>query len=738
MKLLKFRGYYFVVLAIVFIILHYGVVAYVHINFVHKGADFYEHLFSLKHLTINEVLNRVFTTFFILFFGITSMIYYDRLQKAHDEISNRYKKLNEEVELQKRFVTTVVDCSPVALFVIDKNHRVLFWNKACEILTGIKRDEILNTDDHLKAFSTEKRPLLADCVINQDFTGCELVYNGFGKSKLSENGVYGEKLFENLGGKVRYVVFDATPIYDAKNEIIAAVETILDITDTKKLINDLDEKERILSTLINSTAAAIFIYDEKGFKFCNTMCEKITGFSIDELMNMNFYDVVHPDMKEIVKERGLKRLKEEKVVNRYEVKLLTKSGEIKWIDFTSEIMDYKGKKMAIGTAYDITERKKLEEAFTHSQKLEAIGRLSAGIAHDFNNILTGIMGYATFVEMMAEDEKIKESAKHILTLMEKAADLTKGLLAFSRKQVFKLKNTELNDFISGLTKLIKRMVGEDIDVKLCLSKERLVSKIDRAHMESVILNLITNARDAMPEGGVLMIETYLYKPDDFFKKKYNYDNNGSFGVIVVSDTGVGIPDEIKDKIFEPFFTTKEKGKGTGLGLASVYGTVKQHGGYINVYSELGNGTTFKIYLPLTDEPVSEGDVFTSIENLTGEGTILLVEDDDSVRDISKEWLERFGYKVIEAKNGLDGLNKFKEHGEKIQLALIDVVMPVMNGKECYENMIKIKSDIKVIFMSGYTENFIHKKGVLTEGVNFISKPITPLELAKKIKEVLNS
>lgn len=746
MKKFHCKPFCFILIAIILLLLHFGFVAYIHTKYVHVDSSFWEHFLYIHHLTIDEKLNRFFTIFVVLFFAIISAILYSKLHKSnenilkiHNELEEKYKNLLNTLESQFTFFSKLLDNSPVAIFVIDKHHKVLFWNRACENLTGIKREEVLGTDNHWKGFSDEKRPLLADLVLTKDIHNYSQFYDRIDNSSLIENGFYAEKYFENLGGKERYIVFEVSPIYNENGEIEAVIQTLQDITAIKKMEKELVEREELFNKLANSTSAAIFIYDETGFKYGNKMCEILSGYKLEELLKMNFFDVVHPDMKEIAKERGYRRFAGENIESRYEMKIVTKTGEVKWVDFTADIIEYKGKKMAIGTAYDITEKKKLEETLSHSQKMEAIGRLSAGIAHDFNNILTGIIGFASMIEMCTHDnEEIKRQAKNILMASERAADLTKGLLAFSRKQIFSLKNCDINELLNSIYKIIKRLIGEDIEFKLFLCEEKIVSKIDPAQIESAILNLVANARDAMPNGGILTLETYTLNPDEIFKRKYGYRNGERFCVIAVSDTGIGIPESIKDRIFEPFFTTKEVGKGTGLGLASVYGIVKQHKGFINVYSEVGRGTTFKIYLPLTEEPVTT--VYNAEDNVkyTGNECILLVEDDNVVREINKETLELFGYKVIEARDGLEALNIYVSNHDKIDLVILDVVMPKMDGKEAYENMKKINKDVKVLFMSGYTENLIHTKGVLAEGINFISKPVSPSELAKKVRFVLDN
>lgn len=391
----------------------------------------------------------------------------------------------------------------------------------------------------------------------------------------------------------------------------------------------------------------------------------------------------------------------------------------------------------IGIKEDITELKKLQEQLLHAQKMEALGTFSGGIAHDFNNILTAIMGFGSLMQMNVKgDDPLRPYLKEILAAVERATNLTQGLLTFSRKQIISPRSININEIIKRVQKMLSRIIGEDIELRTILTDKDLTVKADVGQMEQVLMNLATNARDAMPDGGVLIIETELVKLDEEYMKTHAVERPGMYALISVTDTGTGMDEKTKERIFEPYFTTKDTGKGTGLGLSMVYGIIRQHDGYINCYSELGKGTTFKIYLPLAKLEVKEERII-SLPPARGTETILLAEDDASVRKFTKATLEQWGYTVIEAEDGEDAIKAFKEYRDKIQLLVSDVIMPKMNGKEAYEEIKKITPDIKAIFMSGYTANIIHKKGILEEGINFISKPISPNELLRKVREVLD-
>lgn len=384
------------------------------------------------------------------------------------------------------------------------------------------------------------------------------------------------------------------------------------------------------------------------------------------------------------------------------------------------------------------EKAKLETQVRHMQKMEAIGRFTGGIAHDFNNILTAIIGNATLIQMHVEnDPKTMHHIEQILATTERAANLTRGLLAFSRKQIIDIKPVDLNKIIKNVEKLLLRLIGEDVELKVALDGEPII-RADAGQIEQVLMNLVTNAKDAMPKGGHLSISTKIANVDNGFVKRHEYGRPGIYVLLTVSDTGTGMDAATKEKIFEPFFTTKEVNKGTGLGLSIVYGIIKQHEGYINVYSEPGKGTTFRIYLPVIEK--SRGEALRTEKADAPRGgteTILLAEDDAAVRQFVKTILEEFGYSVIEAIDGEDAIDKYMANKDSIKLLVLDVIMPKKNGKEVYDSIIAVKPGIKTLFTSGYNEEIIHTHGVIMEGLNFVSKPFIPTELLRTIRAILD-
>ena len=402
------------------------------------------------------------------------------------------------------------------------------------------------------------------------------------------------------------------------------------------------------------------------------------------------------------------------------------------------IMDEKHRTIVI-ILNDVSERKRMEAQFLQAQKMEAIGQLAGGIAHDFNNLLTIIKGYSQLSLMeLKEGGPLRENIEEINKASDRASDLTHQLLAFSRRQILEMKVLDLNALLPGVEMMLRRVIGEDIELVTRLAEDLGRVKSDRGQIEQVIMNLAVNARDAMPDGGKLTIETANAELDEAYARAHVAVTPGRYVMLSVSDTGVGMTPEVRGRVFEPFFATKEKVKGTGLGLSTVYGIVKQSGGNIWVYSEPGKGTTFKIYLPRVDEPLEEVvERVAGGELHRGDETILVVEDEDKVREVAVRILSGQGYRVLEASQGLDAFLIFTEHDGPIHLLLTDVVMPKMSGRELAETLMSIRPRIKVLYMSGYTDNAIVHHGVLETGMDFIQKPFAVDTLARKVREVLD-
>ena len=389
-------------------------------------------------------------------------------------------------------------------------------------------------------------------------------------------------------------------------------------------------------------------------------------------------------------------------------------------------------------AEDVTERRVLEDQFRQAQKMEAVGRLAGGVAHDFNNLLMVISGYTeVLIEQIESGNPLHQKVQAIQQAADRATTLTRQLLAFSRKQLLELKVVDVNTIVSDMERLLRPLIGEHIQLSTRLSAGLGRTRADAGQLEQVIMNLMVNAKDAMPDGGKIIIQTANVTLDDSYRREHTFIQPGPYVMLSVSDTGLGMDKEIQSRIFEPFFTTKEKGKGTGLGLSTVYGIVKQSGGYIFTQSEVGRGTTFRIYLPQVEgaaETLGPVKTFQAVGG--GSETVLLVEDEESVRQLVRDTLEAKGYTVIEAENGEAGLRLAEAHSAHIHMVITDVVMPGMGGRELAKRLTELRPQMKVLYLSGYTEDAIVHQGVLEPGTAFLQKPFTLLTLSRKVREVL--
>jgi PAS domain S-box-containing protein len=393
---------------------------------------------------------------------------------------------------------------------------------------------------------------------------------------------------------------------------------------------------------------------------------------------------------------------------------------------------------AMAVVLDLTRQKTVEAQFRQAQKMEAVGRLAGGIAHDFNNVLSVILSYAEIIYRdPRSDEAIRADMHEVRTAGQRASELTRQLLAFSRQQILELRVIDLNQVLASLKGMLRRVLGADVELTLLPAAELGNVRADTGQIEQVLMNLAVNARDAMPTGGKLTIQTSNVELDAEYASVHADVTPGPYAMIAVTDTGVGMDAETRARIFEPFFTTKEKGKGTGLGLATVFGIVKQSGGHIWVYSEPGIGTCFRIYLPRVVEEVRpRTSERPPPEERRGTETVLVVDDDDQVRTVASTILRRNGYVVLEASNGGEALLICEQHGAKIDVLVTDLVLPRMSGRQLAERLRPIRPDMKVLFMSGYTDDAVLQHGILDSGVAFLQKPITPVTLTGKVREVL--
>jgi PAS domain S-box-containing protein len=827
------------------------------------------------------------------------------LQKRHvRKKSKSAKRATPDPGTSHDFFRAVLEASVSPMFVLDREHRVILWNRACETLTGVPASEVVGTDGHWRAFYSEQHPTIADFIIAEDFESVEQYYDTYTASDAS---ISSERFYPNVGGKPRYLLIDASPIFDNSGNLVAAVETLKDITARKIAEIALQDSMDRFNTVLDGLDTVVYVSDmqtydllylnryamnqfgdgvgrpcyeilqnlqDKPCSFCTNdrLCKPdgspagiyvwefqnprdgkwyelhdqaiswvdgrtvrltiatditlrkeaeaeltrhrmqlselvqertaelrdaneslqmeiirhqkteavlaeseerfrsiyaqspigielydaegrlfdvndaaLSIFGVLDVQDLKGFSLFHdPNVSEDVKSRfedgETVRFEAsfdfEKVKN-MELYNTTKSGLI-YLDVIITPLGY-GENRSI-TGYlvqiqDVTEQKHLEQQLRHAQKMEAIGQLAGGIAHDFNNIISAISNYAYLLSLkIPSDDNLQEYVQRIMSSSERAAHLTHSLLSFSRKQMLNPRPIDLNGVVRSIEKLLHRLIGEDVSLEVFYEENPLPLMADSHQLEQVLMNLCTNARDAMPEGGSMHIVTSREERQITSQEKW-----GSFAVLNVTDSGKGMDAATKTNIFEPFFTTKDVGKGTGLGLSIVYSIVSQHGGFIEVFSAPGKGSTFKLYFPLLQSQVTD-EKKKDLPIPAGKGeTILLAEDDPEVRAVTREILTGFGYQVIEAEDGEDAVQKFRAFQQNggVNLLMFDILMPKLNGRDAYLAIKELDPAAKILFVSGYTADILQRKRVLEEGFTLLNKPVAPDEVLRKVREIID-
>ncbi|MEW6261903.1 MAG: PAS domain S-box protein [Thermodesulfobacteriota bacterium] len=581
---------------------------------------------------------------------------------------------------------------------------------------------------------------------SHDCPNCPLASSYQGNASFCVKLEHGGKVYGILTASVPYGFAldqeERTLFQEVGDDIAFGLYNIEQEEKRNIMVKELSYSEERFKNLFEYAPDAYYLHDLEGrFIEGNRAAEKLSGYTKEELLGRNLLELalLSPEGRRQAAEllrknaQGLPTGPDELVINR-------KDGRQVFIEIRTFPLALKGQDMVLGLARDISERKTLEQQLQQSQKLEAVGRLSGGIAHDFNNLLTAILGNAEYLlAVLPKDDPRREEIEEIQNAGERAAALTRQLLAFSRKQVLQPQIMNLNKTARDMEKMLRRMIGEDIELKTILAPDLGQIEADMGQIEQVIMNLVVNARDALARGGKITIETRNVELDQEYARTHVAVTPGPYAMLSVSDTGLGMSREVQAKIFEPFFTTKGKGQGTGLGLAMVYGIVKQSNGNIWVYSEPGKGTTFKIYLPRIEKPTAGLETKAKrADTPTGSETILVVEDDEMVRNFVVKVLKGFGYQVLTAARGEEAVEVSRKHRGPIHLLLTDVVMPGMNSRDMESSLITSRPEMKVLFMSGYTDDTIVHHGVLDPGKAFLAKPLTPESLGRKVREVLDS
>jgi two-component system cell cycle sensor histidine kinase/response regulator CckA len=608
---------------------------------------------------------------------------------------------------------------------IVRDDQIKFCNNAYAAMTGYSVEELLSVVDTRTLIHPDDR----DLVLRR-------AHDRLMRKPVPSN--YEHRIIRK-DGETRWLEINAA-IVEYEGESATQIACI-DITERKKAEEALKESEEYLYQIINCIGDSIFVMDNQyRFILLNDAACEFVGKSREELVGKP-----RPEFVPVERIQSLKE--QEELVFKTGRETVTEDSVPDWqgnfrilMTKKSILTDRSGNKQLVGVSRDITEYKRLQAQFLQSQKMEAIGVLAGGVAHDFNNLLNVINGYSELIlETLAPDNSIRRDLELIREAGQHAASLTSQLLAFSRKQILQPEILDLNAAITQMSSMLRRLIGEDIEIVAATQPDLGLVNADPGQIQQIIMNLAVNARDAMPQGGKLTIETSNVDCDEDYVKNHSDVSAGSYVMLAITDNGIGIDDATKAHLFEPFFTTKAKGKGTGLGLSTIYGIVKQSNGFIWVYSEPGKGTTFKIYFPRVEDETA-GTRAKSETELESQGseTVLIVEDEASVRALACRILKKRGYTILEAPDAKQAQIIAEEYAGKIHLLLTDVVMPGMTGKQLVLNLKSRRPDMKVLYISGYTNNSIVHHGMLEPGVAFLQKPFAIKSLARKVREVINS
>jgi PAS domain S-box-containing protein len=640
-----------------------------------------------------------------------------------------YMRTEETLRESQMILEGIINAMPVRVFWKDRNLVYLGCNAAFARDAGFADPkDIIGKDDYQMGWRDQAELYRSD--------DRHVLESGGSKLLMEEPQTTPE-------GDTITLLTSKTPLLGSQGEIIGVLGTYMDISEFKRAEQALFSSEKKFKDLLEAIHLIAVMLDSDGnITFCNDYFLQLTGWTREEVLNKNWVDLFVPeDLRETARSIFPFKTSEGALPPRYDNVIVMRNGNKRSIEWNNSFLrDTKGKIIGVASiGSDVTEHRKLEAQLRHSQKMEAVGTLAGGIAHDFNNILNVIMGYGVMVMDKLEPGSLsKEHMSEVLIAADRAANLAKRLLVFSRKTVVDVKPVNVNELILGLQKMLVRIIKESIAFRVDLADKPLTVLADAGQLEQVLINLATNARDAMKEGGQLTISTEPKEVDDAYVAAYGYGKPGRYALITIADTGQGMDRETQKKIFEPFFTTKGVGEGTGLGLAISYGIIKQHAGYIMVYSEPGQGAVFKIYLPLIEEPAAPEKITeAAVPVKGGNETILVAEDDSSLRILTTIILESFGYRVISAVDGEDAVTKFMENRERVSLVLLDMIMPKQNGKEAGVAIRKVSPGIKILFVSGYAMDILRPRELTDAGFDFIQKPFHPKDLLIKVREVLD-
>lgn len=766
-------------------------------------------------------------------------------------------KIEDSLRESEQLLSDIISFIPDPTLVIDREGKVIVWNRAIEEMTGVREEDMLGRGDYEYAlpFYNERRPILIDLF----FISHEEIEKKYSFIQKEKNFLIAETDAPCVKGRKRILWGKASVIYNSRGEMVGAIESIRDVTERKQIENAYRSSEDRFRKLTEATTAAIFIYQDDRYRYVNAGMEVMTGFGSQDLLNMPFWHIAHPEFRDMLRERGFSKHKSGEVPSHYEFKIRTKDGADRWVDCLAVAVEWEGKPAGLGTFYDvtarklmeeslkeseqglrrildgipiaivvsrlsddgilyynpraarifglseeaasrktvrefydnpvereslreelrkshgmanverifrgadgdpftallsavtipyageeavlasfidITERKKMEARLAQAAKMEAVGTLAGGVAHDFNNLLMGIQGFVSLMLMeLPPDHPHVKKLQKIQEQVSSGAGLTNQILGFARAGQYELKPTNLNDLIRKTADLFSR-TRKDITIHERFEPALWSVMLDRTQVEQALLNLYVNAGQAMPGGGNLSLESdnWIIRDSDVMEVPVI---PGRYVRISVTDTGTGMDEQTRKRIFEPFFTTKFMGKGAGLGLASVYGVVKAHQGYIFVTSGIDAGARFDIYLParlvsaVEDQRVQDGVV-------TGKETILIVDDEEIVMDVTRELIEIMGYRVFTAGSGREGVDLYRQRGREIDLVILDMIMPGMGGSEVFDRIREMNPEARILLSTGFSLSN-QAQEIMDKGCNgFIQKPFQPGELSLKIRQILDS
>ena len=629
-----------------------------------------------------------------------------------------FRKAETALKEKAKFIHSLVDHMLDGMVICDWDGRILFANESAAAMVGLDsvQDSIgKNVADFFHPES--KNFVLRDLSFVKDGKG------GFLKEYRIQPLSGADVWVEAIGNRIQY------------NGGFADLVTFRNVSNRKRAESALRESENKYRSLIEKANEGIFIAQDGFIKFPNPRTIQALGYTEKELAEIPFAKLIHPDDRDAVIERHVRRLKGEEFPGPYTYRVITKSGEEIWILLNSATLTWEGRPATFNLVTDITHEKKLEKQFQAAQKMEAIGTLAGGIAHNFNNLLMGIQGHASLAlfDMKSSDAHY-EDLKAIKEQVKSGANLTNQLLGFARKGKYEVKPADLNDIIQKSSGLFER-TQKGIRIQRYFQKGLWPAKVDKGQIEQALLNLYINAWQAMPRGGDLYLRTENINLDLAYRKPF-YVKPGKYVKISIRDTGVGMNKETQRRLFEPFFTTKELGRGSGLGLASVYGIVKNHGGHVTVYSELGQGAAFNLYLPASEKEVVREKAAVG-GPLWGKETVLLVDDEETILKVVEKALKITGYNPLTAKGGEEAIEIYRKSQKQISLVVLDMIMLGMPGGRVYDQLKSLNPDVKVILSSGYSLDGEASK-IMARGCNaFIQKPFGILDLSKKIREVLD-